>query len=241
MPATYGALGLLAPVGGDFPQEYRLAITQHAELLGNGPLAPVVASTSMTAAPFTEVIAAGGVTVTLPAATAGTLIGVVGGSTATASTVSSSGGALIYGVGISALGKTTFPLSNMTGVLLLVIGTAWYIVSGQQDTGWVALTLASGIVASGAPTATPAARLRGDKVELSGTLNTSSGSWASSTTFATVPTSMIPQYSANFTFAADTPTTGNVGEAGGAQPGQLQTASATFTVCSLDGLRYRIN
>ena len=62
MPSTpYGNLGLVAPIGSDFQSEYRVSITQHAQLLGNAMVtlqgtfanrAAVVAAAFPSGAPF---------------------------------------------------------------------------------------------------------------------------------------------------------------------------------------------
>jgi hypothetical protein len=110
--------------------------------------------------------AAGGITITLPAPTANTIVGVIGGANTTATnpvTVAyGSGAGAILGVGISA-GVSSFPIGTLYGtVILRADGTNWYIVSGKQD-GWVSFG-----VPTGASGGVLYARLTGDRVDLRG-------------------------------------------------------------------------
>ena len=69
-------------------------------------------------------------------------------------------------------------------------GTNWRIVGGEQDSGWLALSLGTGIVGTlGAVTAS--VRLQGDRAQCRGRLNApSSGSIP--ITWATMPTGIRP-------------------------------------------------
>jgi hypothetical protein len=67
--------------------------------------------------------------------------------------------------------------------------TSWLTLEAVVDTGWVPLTLASGVTSSGG--FTPSARLRGDMVELKGGLWNQTGS-SDAGTLATLPTAVTP-------------------------------------------------
>src|SRR5690242_14954138 len=98
-------------------------------------------------------------TITLPGHSAGQVVGVINVSGTT--TVS---GTAIQGVGLSS--ATSFLLATAGSAAILVDdGTNWNIVAGQQDTGWVALTLVHATQATGY---TASARLQGDVVRLKG-------------------------------------------------------------------------
>jgi hypothetical protein len=134
----------------------------------------------VTGAPFT---------VTLPAPSLNALVGVVAGASATGAnpiTVARHSVDVINGVGLSS--ATSFAL-GIPGAhaLLQSDGTNWFVIAGQQDTGWVNLTLGSGMATHGSDT--PAARLVGDRVTLRGAIDQSSGS---ASTLATVPAAMKP-------------------------------------------------
>lgn len=130
-------------------------------------------------------------TVTLPASAKG-LLGVRAGGTQSGTaqvTIAAAGGALIKGKGHSA-GASSIALGTPgAAVVLLWDGSNWLVVSGQQDTGWVPLALNTGTTAF-TNTYTPAARIQGDKVELRGGVqNTSGGTWGANTVFTNLPSS----------------------------------------------------
>lgn len=154
-------------------------------------LTPVTAASNATAAPFTSVNMSGGVTVTLPAPTVGALIALWGGSTATASTVSSGGAVQIYGLGMAS-GATAFSLAGGAGAIVLANGTAWYIISGHQDTGWIAFASITAGWQNAGGFGTVACRLIGDVVRMKGTFLNSTAAGTANVTFATLPSSMNP-------------------------------------------------
>lgn len=131
-------------------------------------------------------------TVTLPAPALGAQVGVLAIAASGASPVTVSG-TNIYGVGLSA--ASSFPLGTAGAqVSLQSDGANWYIVSGQQDTGWVAITPGTGIAdLSGGTGYTIASRVRGDHGELRGQLdNNSGGVIGSSAIIATIAASCRP-------------------------------------------------
>lgn len=148
------------------------------------------ASSNTTVSPGDWTSVAAGVTVTLPApTTANQLVAIsafgTGPSGSNPVTVS---GTNIYGVGLIA--ASSFKLGTpMASVLLQSDGANWQMVSGRQDTGWVALTLAAswGTVVG---TYVPAGRLTGDRVELRGVAQNNTG--GSSAGIATLPAAFVP-------------------------------------------------
>lgn len=133
-------------------------------------------------------------TITLPTAPpANSLVGVVIANGAVSGywpvTVQAAAGADIYGVGC--YGVSSIPLGTPGASILLQYNGAnyWLVVAGQQDTGWVPLSLASGLVAFGAYT--PAFRLTGDTVRLRFDVTNSTGSTIS-TPLATIPAGYRP-------------------------------------------------
>lgn len=152
------------------------------------------ASSNVAAAAGDLIRATATLTVTLPSPAANTnaFVGVLNDGSGSAVVTVSSGSAIGFVGGPS----TSFQLgTNFSFAVLYCSGSNWYIVSGQQDTGWVNLTLGTGIVV--AASATPQIRQRGDRIELSGSAqNTSGGSLAIGTTIFTVGASFTPTRSA---------------------------------------------
>lgn len=211
-------------------------------------LTPVLTSGNITASRGQAVMATGGaaLTVTLPVASAGDMISVAAASTQTGSapvTVAATSPSAIFGLGLGASGSASFALGapNASALLLGLASGKWQIISGQQDTGWLSLTLntAIGIIPSGF---TPACRLIGDRVLLRGGMENNSGSNLSpgSESLATVPTPCRP---------ASTPVTLMI-IPGGSQVTIASSGSMTTTnspgngvfvngdVASLDGTSY---
>jgi hypothetical protein len=158
-------------------------------------------SSAYTAAEGDFVYAAAGVTVTLPTPTAGVAVAVQGDGTVTgASPATVSGGSAdIKGGGLSG-STTSFVLGTPGATAVLVAdGTNWHFVSGQQDSGWVALTLSSNWNAYAGAYA-PAYKQVGSRVELSGACTNNTGS-VSSSPFATFPAGIRPASAAYDNFA----------------------------------------
>ncbi len=159
-------------VGGD------LAMAASPAVLGiRSPmyLTPVSTAVNVTAVAGQLVQAtAGSITVTLPATpSAGDTVGVYVTAAVTGATpVTVSGGThTITGDGFTA---TSFPLgTQFSHALLEWTGTAWRVIGGQQDTGWMALTPVSPVASGGGDdTIAAAMRLRGDTVQMRGQLAT---------------------------------------------------------------------
>jgi hypothetical protein len=153
---------------------------------GLGPLSYVNGSSNMTVPNLTYVNAAAGVTITLPNWPQGGFIVVTAASGVTAGNPVTVASANIYGDGLS--DATSFPI-GVPGVTVLLIGngSSWHMI-GQQDTGWVALTLPSGVSSSGGDTAS--GRIVGSRLLLKGELTNNSA--GSITTWATLPSNVRP-------------------------------------------------
>ena len=127
--------------------------------------------------------AAAAVTITLPSHAAGQIVAVSNFSTH-GTTVA---GDTIQGEGLSA--ASSFPLGAVgSRAILWDSGSGWYIMSGQQDSGWVALTLSGGggVYQTATGFDTPSARLVGDRVELKGAIQALTNRTVGSA-WATVP------------------------------------------------------
>lgn len=121
------------------------------------------------------VVGAGAPIVTLPAPAADAVVGVV--AAAGPATIGVSGG-IIFGKGVPSP-FTSLTLGTLGSyVVLQSDGTNWFVVSGEQDTGWSAtpLTLGAGWSSGG----THGVRVVGDRVWLRGTLSSSLGGGATS-------------------------------------------------------------
>lgn len=178
-------------------------------------------------------------TITTPTALAGAVFEVFVQGDGAATVTAATGG--IYAMGPAGAGGTTNGVTTSSvsigpygGYARLVCdGTNWMLGSGQQDTGWVALTLTSGITSSAGYTA--AARVRGDGVELCGILLNTTGSLI--TTPATVPAGFRPASLVGY------------GSVGGASSWSVST-SGTITIAvgipasssyGLDSINYRLS
>ena len=162
---------------------------------GNSPLASTSASGTIIAAPGQLVIANNQV-VNLPTPTAvDQLIGVTASSAVTSTTpvtIGVAAGTNVYTVGFNftAGGSVLLGVAQASMVFQSVSLTHWVCISGQQDTGWVALALATMITAQ-ATYYTPSARRVGDTVRLSGAVNNGTGG-SSIIPVATVPSNCFP-------------------------------------------------
>lgn len=135
-------------------------------------LIPVDSSVDVTVQSGQCVITTGGGnrTITLPSHTSGQMVGIVNAVAVNVATTVS--GTAIFGVGLSS--ATSFTLGTIgASAVLIDDGTNWNFVSGQLDTGWVALTPASNVNTTGR---TPAARQIGDRVWFRGGLTNNTGS-----------------------------------------------------------------
>jgi hypothetical protein len=216
------------------------AAIARSQLSGFGGLAwtAVGVNTSATDGHFYAASAA--LTITLPAPTLNTTIGVFNQTNSLAVAVTASSG-VIGGLGLGTSGAASIQVSsNGAAVVLIANGTNWGIVSGQQDTGWVALTLLhSATVFPSEPV--PSARLRGDEIRLKGAL----ASGDASGIVATLPSFAIPigsggsgtrffPYSLGSGNLQFQPTTA-------VSPGQVSASVGGFTTgafVSFDGITY---
>ncbi len=98
--------------------------------------------------------------------------------------------------GGGANGTTSFPVAQNSVVMFLWDGARWAVLAGQQDTGWVALTLGGG--SPGTLGTTPAAKLVGNRVHMRGAASYSSYSFP----LATLPGSIPPPLSGADIFLA---------------------------------------
>lgn len=134
---------------------------------------------------------AGALTVSLPGPTVNALVGVLAGAGVGPTSVvqvAATGGAHINGIGLFV--ATGLQLGRFGSfVLLQCDGANWWVIAGQQDSGWSPLTLAGGTPDVGAYV--PAARRLGDIVYLRGAF-TNSAVIGAGGTLATVPSGMAP-------------------------------------------------
>jgi hypothetical protein len=145
-------------------------------------LTPTTATVSRPAVYWEVISASPSVTITLPAPVAGMMIGVSPNSsvTGTSQVTVNYGSAVLNGPGMH--GVASFKLGTPdVCVVLLADGANWRIVSGQQDTGWVPLTLITGVTGN-TGSYTPAARLRGDEVSIRGSLANNTGATIAAST-----------------------------------------------------------
>jgi hypothetical protein len=110
---------------------------------------------------------------------------------------------VINGVGLA--GVTSFPLGVVGAYAVMVAdGTNWNVVGGQQDTGWVTVSLGTNIGAG--PNYSPQSRVVGAQAQLRGSLqNNTGGTVNPGTTVATVQGAAFPARTVNFAnFNVDT-------------------------------------
>jgi hypothetical protein len=242
---TTGTWGRPYPLSTDAPNVHT-DIQALANSLETVPLFPQAKTTSFSAAAGFSYAAGTGVTATLPASPAtGDTIRVAGSATVTGAapaTVTAAGGKGINGLGLAA--ASTFKLGTPWAYAMLQYdGTNWQIIDGQQDTGWVALSLASGFIAGGLA---PAARCVGDRVWLCGTVhNNTGGTVAGNTTWATVPVACQPTLDNTYAVVGNPGTGGPIGafviSASGSPAGALQNNGSVIVNQSmvLDSWGYR--
>lgn len=155
---------------------------------------------SVTAAHGDWVLAGAGTTITMPSASSNLFVMIQADGTVTSSspvTVSSSGN--MFGLGLNA--ASSFLLGTpFAHVILAGAGTNWSVVSGQQDSGWVALALKTNINSGGPTYYTPSCRLLGNTVYLSGQAQNNTGGTinASTASWATVPAGYRPSNTTAF-------------------------------------------
>lgn len=167
-----------------------IARSQMAGSFGNLAFTPVSTNTSCVDGSLYYVSAAS--TMTLPTATLNRTIGVMNGIGAGGVVTVTAGSGVILGLGLGAGGVSSITLGTTYAAVVLVGGgTNWAIASGQQDTGWLALSLTSGFAALGGAY-TPAARLIGDRVFLRGAVNNGSAGSFGNAAFATIPSGLRP-------------------------------------------------
>lgn len=165
-----------------------------------GPI-PRIPNVSVSASPGDVIVAAPSTTISLPSANGAlalpiTITAEYNVTSTTPVTVSdASGDSGIFGTGLS--GVTSFLLGSPgANVTLMPVITGWNIVAGQQDTGWQALSLGTGVQVPGVGAGyTPAARLQGDTVRLSGIMQnggSGGGSINAGSTWATIPAGLRP-------------------------------------------------
>jgi hypothetical protein len=154
------------------------------------PFAYINASGSTTAVNGQWLVAAAGVTVTLPATpTKNSIVAVTAAAGVSGSsqvTVAAGASGAINGVGLSS--AANFKLGTPgAAVILEADGSNWWITSGSQDTGWVAISLNTNwTVASVAP----AVRVIGNMAFLKGSTGNNTGS--SNSAPGTIPAGMRP-------------------------------------------------
>ena len=167
-------------------------------LAANSGIAPVLTTVSsnvnagVSAFQFVNMTGAS-TTATLEATpTGGDVCGVrAGASISGAGPITVSGNGNLIGVPGATTGVSTITLGHPASfVTLLWAGTIWWVIAGGEDTGWVALTLTSGVIA-GDPGVTPSIRRANGRVFFQGTLKTPSGFGALSR-MATIPSAYLP-------------------------------------------------
>jgi hypothetical protein len=150
------------------------------------------------------VLPSAGTTMTLPSTPPdGTIVAIQAPLAATgASPVTVSSPVTMYGPGMSG-GATSFTLGMpMAYVALRYIAGAndWLIVSGQQDTGWVALTFTSNWLYTSSPVTTPPSfRKIGGTLYFKGQVTNATGGTLTAGTYITTsfPASALPSFTAN--------------------------------------------
>jgi hypothetical protein len=236
---TTGTWGRPYPLSTDAPNVHT-DIQALANSLETVPLFPQAKTTSFSAAAGFSYAAGTGVTATLPASPAtGDTIRVAGSATVTGAapaTVTAAGGKGINGLGLAA--ASTFKLGTPWAYAMLQYdGTNWQIIDGQQDTGWVALTLGSGVTSVDGIAL--AVRLRGDMVDMKGAIQDGN---LSGPGYVTVPGTSLPSFAwpaGTISFAGDTTTGYESTKILSSGALQLQHSGAsTAAVAAWNGLSY---
>lgn len=216
------------PVASDAPNVHT-DIQALANSLDTVPAYPATMTTSATATAGLSYVVSASQTLTLPASpTKGDIIRAAAASTvtgATAVTVAASGGKGINGLGLSAasLLKLGTPFAHTT---LQYDGTNWQIIDGQQDTGWLALSLSGGVSAVGGGYS-PSYRVLGDRVWLRGGVSFTA---TASITIATLPAGARPANGAFLPPLAPGMNSCGIGTGGG-----MLCAGSSFTNAYLEG------
>lgn len=232
------------------------AVTDGFDLHAAKKLAPTAKAAAYTAVDGDLVVVTAVATITLPAHSAGQIVGIMNliGSGGGVVTVD---GTNIQGKGLTA--ATTFPLGAYgSRVVLIDDGTNWLMIEGEQDSGWEALgSFASGVTTPASDGGFVAAsRLQGDLVRLSGGLSNTTSTIAQNTPIAALAASIfypsapvILQSQVFSHYGGGAPGSGNVtatatGLVTLGTTGLLRYGgSASWPVnqeISLDGLSYRI-
>lgn len=146
------------------------------------------ASTNTSANPGDLIVGGAALTVTLPAPTLNAVVGVFCGEDGAIVTATVSSGQIVM------LGSTVSSLSvGRYGafVILQGNGASWLVVGGDRDSGWLPLSLPTGVQAGSGYV--PAVRLRGDIVHLKGSVyNNTGGVIAAGAEWASLPTGVAP-------------------------------------------------
>jgi hypothetical protein len=141
----------------------------------------------------------GGYTISLPTPTASRVVGIWAGTNIASPITVAGNGSNVFGLGLATAGAASFTLGAVGSFAMLQAdGTNWIIIAGQQDTGWLALTLTTN-VGTRAASATPAARLIGDRVFLRGAPQNNTGVTINQTTIFTAPAGLRPSTTVGFT------------------------------------------
>ena len=197
----------------------------------NGSVWAPVGLTWVTTAISTSVVngqwlyAVGGTTITLPTPALNSVVAISAQGSATGASPVTVSGTNIWGLGLAGASSFTLGISQAFAILQSD-GTNWFILSGQQDTGWVALSLGGGVSAGGGYT--PTARLVGSTVYLSGGPLTGSAI----TAWATIPAGLRP--TSTVTLFPVVQGVSVTATAGGAL-----ASSAGLSQLNLDGINYR--
>lgn len=155
-------------------------ITQAEVAAGQDVLAPFPATFGQPVFTGARFFATAGVGLVAPAPVAGATWGVVAGSTTSGTnpiTITyGSGGGGFFGTGLANPASSFLLGAPEASVTLGCLdGTNWVIVSGQADTGWVALSLTANWSTGAFGTATAAARRISDRGYLRGWLTNGTG------------------------------------------------------------------
>jgi hypothetical protein len=184
---------VLVPAGSSSVTNANIANVAALATTSLGDQAVSSVSGTVTAVSGNAYEAAASTTITLPTPVKNSTVTIIAGTAVTSSTpVTVNAGATgkINGPGLSS--ASSFVLGQPGAfTMLLADGSNWFVIAGQQDTGWVTLTAPSGWT-NGAGTVyyTAAYRLVGDTVRLRGPFTNQTGSTAGFST--TIPAAIVP-------------------------------------------------
>lgn len=201
-----------------------------ANSLETTPLFPTTAVSSRTGVAGESVAVSPSQTLTLPASPVKgdrvqiLALGTVTG--ATPATVAGGGGKVINGLGLSAASSFVLGAPNAYATVQYD-GTAWRVIDGQQDTGWVDLSVATNVVLN--EPRNPQYRLAADRVWLRGGASTNS-SFALNSILNTLPAIIRP--SSSVLFASGLVATTGTGPGGYVE---VQSTGATLMFTSTGG------